>query len=191
MITLKEKLKILVACEHSDKVSKEFRKLGHSVVTCDLKKGSSVRKYYQGDVKEILHLGFDRLIGFPECTYLCNSGVSWLHREPGRWKKMEAAVDFFYTLWDSGIPQICLENPVPHKYAKLPPYSQIINPWEHGHGETKRTCLWLKGLPKLEPRRIMKARIHRIHEMSPGPYRSERRAITYTGIARSMALSWG
>jgi len=172
-------------------VSREFRRLNHSVVTCDLKKGRSSRKYYRGDVRDILHLGFDRLIGFPECTYLCNSGVSWLYKDPERWEKMEAARDFFYLLWESDINEICLENPVPHKYAKLPPYTQIINPWEHGHGETKRTCLWLKNLPKLEPRRIMSGRKHRIHEMSPREDRSEQRSITYTGIARSMALTWG
>ena len=184
-------MKILVACEFSGKLSSFFRRRGHSVVSCDLKQGKYSRYHYQGDVKDILHLGFDALFGFPECRYLCLSGVRWLHEDPWRWWHMEQAVDFFYLLWDSGIPKICLENPVHHSYAQLPPYSQIVHPWQFSHGETKATCLWLKGLPKLEPVRVMKARKHVIAELPPGEGRSMQRSVSYTGMMRAMADQWG
>lgn len=158
---------------------------------------------------------WDLMIAHPPCTYLCNSGVRWLYRggkmgvrlrtygidalqrsvgfngDPARWQHMLDAVRFFMTLCFTQIPRICIENPIPHKHALLPPYTQIIQPWQFGHGETKATCLWLKGLPKLQPTNVVSGRAARIHRMSPGPNRSKERSKTYEGIARAMAEQWG
>jgi len=184
-------MNVLVACERSGTIGNAFRRLGHRVITCDIQPSDFPRYHYQGDVRDILHLGFDMMIGNPPCTYLCLSGVRWLYTEPGRIVKMYAAYNFFMELWNCSIPRICLENSLPHKHVPLPPYTQIIQPYEHAHTETKKTCLWLKNLPKLEPRRIMKVRNHSVHEMSPGPGRSDARSKTFYGIARTMAETWG
>ena len=101
------------------------------------------------------------------------------------------AAEFFKSLWNADIPLICIENPIPHKYAKLPKYNQIIQPWQYGHRETKATCLWLQHLPKLIPTNIVSGREARIHKMAPGPNRGRERSRTYQGIAEAMATQWG
>jgi hypothetical protein len=104
---------------------------------------------------------------------------------------MGDATDFFFTLYRANIPKICIENPVPHKYAKLPRYTQTIQPWQFGHPETKRTCLWLKNLPPLVPTNIVEGREARIHKMPPSKDRGKLRSVTYEGIAEAMATQWG
>lgn len=184
-------MKILIACEFSGIVREAFKSKGHDVWSCDLLPTEISGKHIQDDVLKHLNEGWDMMIGHPECTYMCNSGVRWLKDNPERHNKLKEATQFFYTLWNSGIPKICLENPIPHMYACLPEYTQIIQPWQHGHGETKATCLWLKGLPKLKTSNIVEGRKHRIHEMPPGKNRSHERSRTYTGIARAMSEQWG
>lgn len=184
-------MNILVACEKSGVVKAAFKAKGHTVISCDIQPGMGSRTHYQGDVKDLLQMPWDMVIAFPPCTFLCNSGVRWLFTEPGRWEKLENARIFFMLFYNLPCKKICIENPVPHHYANLPPYTQIIQPFEHGHGETKKTCLWLKGLPPLVPRRVMKGRENRIHKMSPSPSRSDDRSRTFYGIARSMAEQWG
>lgn len=184
-------MKILVACEHSGVVSSLFRRAGHQVISCDLKPGKYSRYHFQGNVKEILHWNWDMIIAHPPCTYLCNSGVSHLYTEPGRIIKMYSAADFFYLFWNHPCKKICIENPIPHKYACLPDYTQIIQPWQFGHCETKKTCLWLKGLKPLDHGIIRKTRRHTLHELSPGPLRSEIRSLTFPGIAKAMVKKWG
>jgi hypothetical protein len=113
--------------------------------------------------------------------------------------KVKEASDFFYKLWNANIPKICLENPIPHKYAELPQYSQIIHPCMFGHMEQKPTCLWLNGLPKLIETDNVKEEMlklpanvrQRVHYMPPSEHRARDRAVTYQGIADAMADQWG
>jgi len=197
---ISKRARILVACERSGIVRQAFRLLGHDAWSCDLEPPLDDSMFHiQGDVLGHLHDGWDMMIAHPPCTYLCLGGVGWLHKDSARWKKMEQAVDFFMALWNAPIPRIAIENPVPHKYAKLPKYSQIIQPWQFGHPHTKATCLWLKGLPKLRPtceiKRIMrmlpKSIQHALDYLPPSPNRSFLRSITFPGISVAMAYQWG
>jgi len=135
------------------------------------------------------------MIAHPPCTYLCNSGVRWLHERPERWKLMEEAVDFFLFLLNAPIPHICVENPVMHKYAreKIGKPTQYIQPYQFGDPVSKRTGLWLKNLPKLKPTEIIpKEKVKQpIWLEPPSPDRWKRRSKTFIGIAKAMAEQWG
>ena len=193
-------MRVLVACEHSGVVRDAFRAQGHEAWSCDLLCGDS-EYHLQGDALAMSYLnalvpvlGWDLLIAHPPCTYLCNSGVRWLHTDPDRWGKLDEAWVFVKKLLDAPIAHIAIENPIPHKYAVErigQQYTQIVQPWQHGHGETKATCLWLQGLPELTPTEVVEGRVGRIHRMSPSPERGRQRSITYTGIASAMAAQWG
>lgn len=142
---------------------------------------------------DIIGDGWDIAIFHPPCTYLCNSGVRWLHTEEGRWDKMREGAEFFKSLLEADIPHIAVENPIMHKYAKeIVGRAQdcSVQPWEHGHGETKRTCFWLKNLPPLKPTNIVEGREGRIWKLSPGEDRWKLRSMTYPGIAKAMAEQW-
>ena len=184
-------MKVLIACEFSGIVRDAFAKLGHDVLSCDLLPTEKPGNHYQGDVREILNEKWDLMIAHPPCTYLCNSGVRWLYSQKDRWLKMEDASKFFMLLYTANIPKICIENPIPHRHANLPPYTQIIQPYMFGHGETKSTCLWLKNLPLLTPTNEVKGRKPRVHYESPGIDRWKNRSRTYTGIATAMVEQWG
>ena len=143
--------------------------------------------------------GWDLMIAHPPCTYLCNSGVRWLTEDgPGhngyiRRTMMREGAEFFKALLNADIPHIAIENPIPHRYALQiigRKYDQIIQPWQHGHGETKATCLWLKNLPKLKPTNIVEGREGKVWKMPPSPDRWKERSRTYTGIAEAMADQW-
>lgn len=186
-------MKVLVACEFSGVVREAFRKKGHEAWSCDIINSPEDSYHHiKGDVKHYLNVGWDLMIAHPPCTYLCNSGVRWLHEQEGRWEKMKEACEFFDLLWNAPINKVCIENPIPHGYAKqsMGLYHQKIQPWQFGHGETKATCLWLKSLPKLKPTNIVEGREARIHKMSPGKDRGMKRSITYQGIADAMADQW-
>lgn len=143
------------------------------------------------------------MIAHPPCTYLANSGVHWLHRDPGRWKFMDDGAKFFKMLLNADIPKIAVENPVMHKYAVAVigrKHDQTIQPYEFGHPESKRTCLWLKGLPKLESTNVLsKPQSGKWNNQTPsgqnklGPSadRWKLRSVTYQGIADAMAEQWG
>jgi len=158
-------------------------------------------KHIQDDVLNHLDEGWDLMIGHPDCTYMTNAGVCWLHTDWKRWGKLESACEFFLKLKESDIPMICLENPIPHKYARenIGDYTQIIQPYQFGHAERKATCLWLKNLPKLkhttdlkeEMARLPKKISQRIHYTSPGKDRWKIRSKTFQGIADAMAEQWG
>lgn len=200
-------LNILVACEWSGAVRDELRNLGHEAWSCDLEdvepEGEWRNYHYYGDARWFIYdnppMKWDALIGFPPCTYLCNSGVRWLYggkgkvKDEARWKKMRAGAKLFRDLWNAPIECIALENPVMHGHAQkiigLKP-TQIIQPWQFGHGETKATGLYLKGLPALKPTRIVSGREPKVHHASPGPERGKLRGKTYPGIAGAMALQW-
>jgi hypothetical protein len=154
-------------------------------------------------VREVLHLDWDLLIvGHPPCTRLCNSGVRWLSAPPkGKtldqmWNELDEGAGLFSVLWNSPCKRIAIENPVMHKHAKerienYQPFKQSIQPWQFGHGESKRTCLWLKNLPELQPTNVVEGREQRIHLMPPGPNRWRERSRFFPGIAQAMAQQWG
>ena len=195
-------MRVLVACEFSGRVRDAFIAQGHDAMSCDLLPPDAPGPHYQGDVLDVLEDGWDLMIAHPPCTYLCNSGVRWLYENSTRWDDLDLGAEFFRLLLNSGIPKIAIENPIPHKYAVErigAKYDQLIQPWMFGHKETKATCLWLKGLPPLEPTTNLKEETmalpnkqrHRIHHASPGPERSKLRSKTFSGIAEAMAQQWG
>ena len=184
-------MKVLVACEFSGIVREAFAAKGHDAWSCDILPTEIPGNHIQDDVLNHLNDGWDLMIGHPPCTYLCNSGVRWIHTQPNRLDKTKDASEFFYNLLNANIDKICIENPIPHKYGTLPKYTQIIQPWMFGCGEVKATCLWLKNLPELEPSNIVDGRKPRIHYEAPGPDRSKNRSRTYKVIASAMAEQWG
>ncbi len=193
-------MKILIACEFSGIVREAFRLRGHDAWSCDLLPTEIPGQHIQDDVLNHLNGGWDMMIAHPPCTFICNSGVRWLNsmstnqKYLDRWYNMEIASDFFKHLLSTNISKIAIENPIPHKYAlKIigKKYNQIIQPWQFGHGETKSTCLWLKGLPKLHPSDIVPGRVGRVHHEPPGKDRWKNRSRTYLGIAEAMAEQWG
>jgi hypothetical protein len=216
-------MRVLVACERSGVVREAFRKLGHEAWSCDIVPTDDGSKFHiQADAVDVTNnpwryqqlstvvLGdwWDLMIAHPPCTYLCNSGVCWLSEENkygelsdkarDRWRNLDKAAHFFRQLWMAKIPHIAIENPIPHKYASLGPYDQIIQPWMFGHPESKATCLWLKNLPKLvETNNVKhiwklapKSKAQRIHMMGPSKDRSRLRSVTYQGIADAFAQQW-
>lgn len=193
-------MKVLVACEFSDTVRKTFTEQGHDAWSCDLLDSENGSKYHiKDDVLNHLKDGWDLMIAHPPCTFMCNSGVSWLSKDESRWGELQKANEFFHRLWNAPIERIAIENPIPHKYALLPKYSQIIQPYEYGHAERKATCLWLKNLPLLQPTKnvyaemksLPKSQAQRIHYASPGRDRWKIRSRTFEGIAKAMASQWG
>ncbi len=196
--------RILVACEYSGTVRDAFLARGFDAWSCDLlpdDRGSN--RHIRGDVRDVLDDGWDLLIvAHPPSTRLCNSGVRWLTTPPpGRtreqlWAELDEGAGLFSTLWNTPIPSVAIENPVMHRHAKqriagyLPP-AQSVQPWQFGHGETKRTCLWLRNLPPLEPTDIVEGREARVHRMPPGSNRWRERSRFFPGIAAAMARQWG
>jgi hypothetical protein len=179
-----------------------FKKKGHDAWSCDLLPTDIPGNHYQGDVLDILDDGWDLMIAHPPCTYLSNSGVSWLHKQEGRWDKMREGAKFFKRILDANSPKICVENPIMHKYAVEiigRRQDQLIQPYQFGHPESKATCLWLKGLPKLEETNNVKEEYkslpknvaQRIHYTPPGKDRWKTRSKTFQGIADAMADQWG
>lgn len=188
-------MKVLVACEESQAVCIAFRERGHEAYSCDILpcSGGHPEWHIEGDAIEVLYSReWDLVIAHPPCTRLANSGVRWLS-ERNLWKEMEEAAHFFWIFVeyakDGNI--IAIENPIPHKHAKLPKYTQIIQPWQFGHPETKATCLWLYGLPNLKPTNIVEGREGRIWKLPPTADRARLRSVTYPGIAKAMAEQWG
>jgi len=129
------------------------------------------------------------MIAFPPCTHLASSGARWFPEKRADGRQQEA-IDFFMEMVNAPIPRIAIENPVGIMSTEYRTPDQYIQPWEYGHGETKKTCLWLKGLPPLEPTNIVPGRADRIHKMGQTPDRSQKRSVTYAGIADAMAAQW-
>jgi hypothetical protein len=182
-------MKIAVICEFTGTVRDAFRRRGHEAVSFDLLPSETDGPHVVGDVRNADLSGFDAAVCHPPCTRLCNSGVRWLH-ERNLWQELREAREFFLWCLNLPIPRVAVENPIPHKYAELPPYTQIVQPWQFGHGETKATCLWLRGLLPLVPTSIVSGRKGRVHNESPGPDRWKKRSATYLGIAEAMAEQW-
>lgn len=184
-------MNILIACEYSGIVRDAFLKKGHNAKSCDILDTESKGPHYKGDVRDILCSDWDMIIAHPPCTRLANSGVRWLH-ERNLWKELKEACEFFKLFLNHKCEKICIENPIPHKYAvkEIGKYSQVIQPWQFGHGESKAICLWLKNLPPLKPTKVVSERDQRVWKMSPGPDRAKERSRFYTGIATAMANQW-
>lgn len=196
-------MRVLVACEFSGVVRRAFAARGHDAWSCDLlpaEDGSN--RHIVGDARDLLNDGWDLLAVFhPPCTRLCNSGVRWLSAPPaGRtlpemWSELDAAAALFSAFWNAPIERVCIENPVMHRHGKerianYEPPAQSVQPWQFGHGEVKRTCFWLRKLPKLIPTNIVAGRTPRVHHASPGPDRWKERSRFFPGIAYAMADQW-
>ena len=187
-------MKVLVACEYSGRVREAFALRGHDTWSCDILPTEIQGQHYCGDIFDILYQDWDLIIAHPPCTYLCNSGVCWLHKDKTRWGKMQDGAEFFKKIMEAPCAKIAIENPIMHKYAVEivgRRQDQVIQPWQFGHGETKATCLWLKGLPKLIPTNIVEGREQRLHKLPPSAERAKLRSLTYQGIANAMAEQWG
>ena len=181
-------MKVLVACEYSGTVRDAFRARGHDAMSCDLLPTDVPGPHYQGDVRDVLGDGWDLMVAHPPCTHLAVSGARWFHLKR---QEQAEALDFVRLLMDAPIPRIAVENPVSIISSRIRKPDQVIQPWMFGHGETKATCLWLKGLPALKPTNIVDGREARIHRLPPSPDRWKIRSATYAGIAAAMADQWG
>lgn len=203
-------MRILVACEESQAVTKELRRLGHEAYSCDTQEcsGGVQQWHLKVDALELLKMRWDMIIAFPPCTYLTVTGNRWFNEEKygetARQRKENRikAVKFFMAFANADCEKIAIENPigVMSRYWRKP--NQIIQPYEFGHRERKATCLWLKGLPLLKPTKIVQPEI--IHHKSgktdsrwhfetlslPKEERSKMRSKTFPGIAKAMAEQW-
>ena len=214
-------LKVLVACEESQRVCTAFRELGHEAYSCDIiePSGGHPEWHVLGDVLPILRGGqittmdsvkhtvnkWDLIVAHPPCTYLSNAGACRLYPHKGqldqeRYAKGLEAKEFFLKFYNADCEHIAVENPIPSKVFELPPYSQIIQPYEYGHPYTKKTCLWLKGLPNLQPTNIVEplggwvcgnAEIWKKQAAKGKVYGKEKsakhRSKTFEGIAKAIA----
>lgn len=184
-------MKVLIACEYSGRVREAFRRRGHDAWSCDLLESEDGSPHHiRGDALEVVDRGWDLMVAHPPCTHLAVSGARHFEekRKDGR---QQDAVEFFLELARAPIPRIAIENPVCIMSSLWREPDQTIQPWMFGHGETKATCLWLKGLPPLIPTKIVSGRHPRVHLMPPGPDRWKERSRTYEGIAEAMAQQWG
>jgi hypothetical protein len=193
-------MRVLVACEFSGVVRRAFRALGHDAWSCDLLPAEDGDPHhFEGDALDVIGGGvvwshhanpyhWDMMVAHPPCTHLSVSGARWFK---GKLAEQAEALDFVRTLLAAPIPRIAIENPISIISSRIRKPDQIIQPWQFGHGETKATCLWLKGLPPLVPTNIVPGREARIHRMPPGPDRWKERSRTFEGIAAAMADQWG
>lgn len=183
-------MRVLIACEYSGRVRDAFLVFGHEAMSCDLLPTEVPGPHYQGDVRDVLDYPWDLMIAHPPCTHLSVSGAKHFSEKRMRGEQ-QAAVSFFMMLAKTNIPKIAIENPVCIMSSLWRKPDQVIQPWQFGHGETKATCLWLKGLPILTPTNVVDGREQRVHKMPPSPDRWKLRSTTYQGIADAMASQWG
>lgn len=196
-------MKVLIACEYSGTVRDAFLKRGHDAYSCDTQPTlTNPSRHLQQDVTPLLNEGWDLLIAHPPCTHLAVSGARWFSKKQ---KEQALALDFVRTLLAAPIPKICLENPISIISTRIRKPDQIIQPYQFGHPESKRTCLWLQGLPNLTPTDEVSPPRYREdgkpqwdnqtptgqNKLGPSPERAMIRARTYPGIAEAMARQWG
>jgi site-specific DNA-cytosine methylase len=193
-------VKVLIACEFSGIVRRAFEQAGHEAWSCDLLPSELPGPHLQCDVREVLDRGWELLIAHPPCTYLSVSGMHWTRRGLRDPQLTEEAVAFVQTLWHAAIERIAIENPVSILSTRLRKPDQIVQPWWFGHDASKRTCWWLKNLPKLTPTHQLAgdARTRRGNQtpsgqnkLGPSPERWKARSRTYEGMAAAMAQQWG
>jgi hypothetical protein len=199
--------RVVIACEFSGTVRDAFLRRGHDAISVDLLPTESPGPHHQGDIFEFLNDHrdcFDLLIGHPECTYLCNSGVRWLSENPDRWNLMVDGAQFFKRLLNWPVKHKALENPIMHRYAASiigRRQSQSVQPYYFGDKKLKRTCLWLDNLPPLEITNYVGpappagtkwyGEWAEVHHAAKGPERWKLRSRTYPGFADAMATQWG
>jgi hypothetical protein len=188
-------MRVLVACEFTGTVRRAFRELGHEAWSCDLLPAEDGGPHIQGDVRQVLGDGWDLMVAHPPCTHLAVSGARHFHRKQ---VEQAEALEFVRTLMDAPIPRIALENPVSVISSRIRKPDQIIQPYQFGHPESKKTCLWLKGLNPLQPTAVMQMRGRWENQtpsgqnkLGPSPDRWKIRSKTYPGIAHAMATQWG
>ena len=196
-------MRVLIACEYSGTVRDAFIAAGHDAMSCDLLPTEKQGPHYQGDVRDVLNDGWDLMIAHPDCTYLCSSGLHWNKRVPGRADKTEAALEFVRLLMDAPIPKIAIENPMGCIGTRIRKADCYIHPYEFGHDASKKTGLWLKGLPPLKPTQKVEPRWVEgkprwanqtdsgQNRLGPSEDRWKERARTYSGWAEAMANQWG
>jgi len=189
-------VRVLVACEESQAVTKAFRALGAEAWSCDLEpcSGGHPEWHIQGDVVPVLNQSWDMVLAFPPCTDLAVSGARWF-KEKQADGRQQKSIEFFMLFANLDCPKVAIENPIGIMSTRWRKPNQVIQPWQFGHPESKATCLWLKGLPLLVPTNVVglsadpKVRA-RIHRMPPSPERSKLRSKTYDGVAQAMAQQW-
>ena len=196
-------MKVLVACEYSGAVRDAFIARGHDAMSCDLLPTDVPGPHYQGDVSNIINDGWDLMVAHPPCTYLSVSGMHWTKRGLRDPKLTEDALEFVNLLLNAPIARIALENPVSVISSRIRRPDQIISPWQFGHDASKKTCLWLKSLPMLQPTKIIEPRVidgkkrwgnqtdSGQNKLPPSKDRWKIRSETYRGIAEAMAEQWG
>jgi site-specific DNA-cytosine methylase len=180
-------MKVLVACEYSGVVRDAFLAGGHDAISCDLLPTDNPGPHIQGDVRNIDLTRFDLMVAHPPCTHLAVSGARWFK---DKLTEQAESLDFVRWLMAAPIPY-AIENPVGIISSRIRKPEQIIQPWMFGHGETKATCLWLKGLPRLTATNIVAGREGRVWKLPPSPDRWKLRSATYPGVAKAMADQWG
>lgn len=192
-------MRVLIACEFSGTVRDAFTALGYEAMSCDLLPTEVPGSHYEGPVQDVLREGWDLMIAHPPCTYLCASGLHWNKRRPERAQQTEEALDFVRLLLDAPIPRIALENPIGCISTRIRKPDQTIQPWQFGHPESKATCLWLKGLPLLEPTAIVEKPTSGHwdnqtpsgqNKLGPSADRWKLRSKTYQGIAKAFATQY-
>ena len=195
-------MKVLIACESSGTVRDAFIRAGHDAMSCDILPTEKPGPHYQGDVRDVLGDGWDLLIGHPPCTYLSVSGMHWTTRGLRDPQLTEDALAFARLLMDAPIARIAIENPVSIISSRIRKPDQIIQPYHFGHDASKKTCLWLKGLPPLRPTAFVEPRIvdgkprwanqtdSGQNKLPPSADRWRMRSKTYQGIADAMAAQW-
>lgn len=190
---------ILVAFEKSGVVRDALRSRGHNAVSCDFQLGTFLGPRIQGDVLDVLSLKWDMVIAHPPCTYLCRQAARW-YENPETRHLVDLAAEVFNKVKNCNAPMVAIENPVPHKRAKglMGDYQQIIQPWQFGHDYSKKTCLWLKGLPLLQPTDVVELSYYTTpkgRRYTKGwyftPRNSDARSVTFLGVAEAMADQWG
>lgn len=185
-------MKVLIGCERSRAVASAFEARGHKVLSCDLEPARRGGAHYQGDVFDVIDFPWDLAIFHPPCTHTAVSGAKHFAE---KWQdgRQASGISFILALVrrSAHIPRVVIEQPVSVLSSLWRKPDQIVQPWQFGHGETKATCLWLKGLPALVPTQIVEGREARIHRMAPSEDRAEKRSETYAGIANAMADQWG
>jgi len=184
-------VRVLVGMEYSGRVRDAFLARGHEAMSCDLLPTEVPGPHYQGDVFDVIDYPWDLAIFHPSCQHLAVSGAR--HFEAKRLDgRQQAAVSLVWRLVrrSEHVPMVAIENPVSVLSTLYRKPDQVIQPWQFGHGETKATCLWLKGLPPLRPTNVVEGREARVHRMAPSPDRWRERSRTFAGVAAAMAEQW-
>jgi len=193
-------MRVLLACEESQAVCVEFRNRGHKAFSCDIQEcsGGHPEWHIQGDVLPVLKEYWDMIIAFPPCTDLAVSGAAWFAKKIADGSQQKS-IEFFMQFVNTKCKRVAIENPIGIMSSKYKKPDQIIQPWMFGHPESKSTCLWLKGLPRLKETNNVKSEFdllpknkqQRIHYLPPSKDRGKLRSKTFPGIARAMAEQWG